>query len=649
LSTAFAPEAITTAALTMRNSGPHHDVTVKVQTPVEVDVDEAMAAWEAEANLSIGQVHEPNSGVYAMHVISVNSGSSSSSSNNNNNDSACILSSLRTSAIASHHKLEGKQSRQAKIDAMAMAASHSRLNSRNGNGTQSRLDSTMDPPTRTALDVDDVLSEGQQSEAQHDHDQRHEQPHSPLQQQQDESHSIYNAGTSPSMTSPPFPVEAEAYDELLDADVTVVVQNEENRNHHGPKVAHEARLTDFLENRNLQVTLGGVLCLVLVGAAIAATSIVLTTSAKGSNTPPTTTITTDPDMTAGPIISFLPSMAPTSRSNSTSSPTVTTISPTTMPTTKPLLVNLPDYTIKALQDPRSPQSMAYNWLEQHPSLDKLEEWQMHQYMAIISIYYSTNGPASWPDDGYKRNALSYNTSVCNWLPTTTTTSGSQELGACRDSSDRVTHLTLRGLAGGTMTSHLHGTMPPEVALLSWLEEFRVVESDLVQRTLAAFWPLQLSTLPNLRKIEFYANNLKGSIPAAVLTPPQLAQQLTFLSLASNTVLAGSLPTELGLLTSLQNLYLEFNSFTSSIPSEIGNLVQLQALRLYQNGLTGTVPLEVTTRLTRLENLWLERNDLTGTLPSDLCIMNPSLAAGSRVRLDCGELPCPSNCNCSCGG
>ena len=315
-------------------------------------------------------------------------------------------------------------------------------------------------------------------------------------------------------------------------------------------------------------------------------------------------------------------------------------------------MDLPDYTVMSLRNPNSPQARAYQWLEQHPNLAALQDWEMHQYMAIISIYYATNGPASWPtDQDYSRHVLSYNTSICQWLPSVATDSGDTILGPCRNTTEpqRITHLTLENLLGDVMTGHLQGTIPPEIALLTYLEEFRVVSSDLVQQSLEAFWPVELSTLPYLRKIEYWANNLYGTIPTAVLTVPTLAHQLTFLSLSSNTVLKGTLPTELGLLTSLQLLYLEVNSFTGKIPSELGNLQQVQALRLYQNKLTGTIPLEITGQLSNLQTLWLERNHLTGTLPPDLCLVHPSLAPRSRVRLDCDEVPCPNNCICGCGG
>ena len=52
---------------------------------------------------------------------------------------------------------------------------------------------------------------------------------------------------------------------------------------------------------------------------------------------------------------------------------------------------------------------------------------------------------------------------------------------------------------------------------------------------------------------------------------------------------GSIPSEIGNLTNLTELYLYFNQLTGSIPSEIVNLTNLERLKLYNNQLTGVIP------------------------------------------------------------
>jgi len=57
-------------------------------------------------------------------------------------------------------------------------------------------------------------------------------------------------------------------------------------------------------------------------------------------------------------------------------------------------------------------------------------------------------------------------------------------------------------------------------------------------------------------------------------------------------LQGTIPSELGLLTSLRWLWVEGNSLQGTIPTELGLLTSLQDLIVYDNSLTGAVPNEV---------------------------------------------------------
>mmetsp|Transcript_36367 Transcript_36367/g.69792 ORF Transcript_36367/g.69792 Transcript_36367/m.69792 type:complete len:164 (+) Transcript_36367:97-588(+) len=60
----------------------------------------------------------------------------------------------------------------------------------------------------------------------------------------------------------------------------------------------------------------------------------------------------------------------------------------------------------------------------------------------------------------------------------------------------------------------------------------------------------------------------------------------------NISLAGSLPSELGTLSSLGDLGLWSNNLTGSIPSELGALTRLGNLHLSSNQLTGSLPSEL---------------------------------------------------------
>ncbi|MBA0705385.1 hypothetical protein Golax_017584, partial [Gossypium laxum] len=68
------------------------------------------------------------------------------------------------------------------------------------------------------------------------------------------------------------------------------------------------------------------------------------------------------------------------------------------------------------------------------------------------------------------------------------------------------------------------------------------------------------------------------------------KELVFISLADNR-LEGILPTEIGNLTMLRNLYLYNNLFEGEIPSDMfDHLSRLQVLYLGENKLSGKIPL-----------------------------------------------------------
>lgn len=86
------------------------------------------------------------------------------------------------------------------------------------------------------------------------------------------------------------------------------------------------------------------------------------------------------------------------------------------------------------------------------------------------------------------------------------------------------------------------------------------------------------------------------------------------------ILSGTVPRELGNLTSLEFLDLGFNLFHGNITSELGLLINLaDTLDLSVNQLNGTLPTEFG-KLKSLENLILDRNIISGALPSEIGLM-----------------------------
>ena len=124
-------------------------------------------------------------------------------------------------------------------------------------------------------------------------------------------------------------------------------------------------------------------------------------------------------------------------------------------------------------------------------------------------------------------------------------------------------------------------------------------------------PTQLGNLTSLTKLDFDRSELSGSIPAEL---GNLAN-LKILMLRSNR-LTGSIPAELGNLANLTSLNVLYNRLSGSIPPELGNLANLEALQLRNNRLTGSIPAELG-NLANLTSLRLDQNRLSGRIPAQL--------------------------------
>ncbi len=107
------------------------------------------------------------------------------------------------------------------------------------------------------------------------------------------------------------------------------------------------------------------------------------------------------------------------------------------------------------------------------------------------------------------------------------------------------------------------------------------------------------------------NNLRGELPSAIGDLTSLEQ--LFLE---NNSLSGAIPSEIGNMTSLKWLILKNNSLSGAIPTEIGNLTNLDQLHLENNSLSGEIPTEIE-NLTSLDQLGLGSNLLSGSIPSEI--------------------------------
>lgn len=82
----------------------------------------------------------------------------------------------------------------------------------------------------------------------------------------------------------------------------------------------------------------------------------------------------------------------------------------------------------------------------------------------------------------------------------------------------------------------------------------------------------------------------------------------------NNNLTGSIPSEIGKLSHLEWLYLEYNSLSGTLPESISQLQQLNSLVLSDNKLEGTLPESFAGLMDKLQTLDLGYNNFSGQIP-----------------------------------
>ena len=181
--------------------------------------------------------------------------------------------------------------------------------------------------------------------------------------------------------------------------------------------------------------------------------------------------------------------------------------------------------------------------------------------------------------------------------------------------DRAVLEVLFNATGGSNWDHATNWLT-EAPLRDWdgIEtdaDGRVTIVSLADNGLTGPIPTELGQLDRLEELWLTSNALRGEIPAAL---GNLAS-LEVLSLAANR-LSGEIPAALGSLTSLEQLNLNDNALSGSIPMVLGSLSNLVDLSLDDNALSGPLPAGLG-NLSRLRWLDFARNALSGSLPADL--------------------------------
>jgi len=117
-----------------------------------------------------------------------------------------------------------------------------------------------------------------------------------------------------------------------------------------------------------------------------------------------------------------------------------------------------------------------------------------------------------------------------------------------------------------------------------------------------------------------SNNLQGSLPSQIGLLTSLTSYLDF----SQNTLSGSLPSQIGLLTGMVSYFdVWHNNINGTIPSQLGQLtaMELQFAACHYASFTGAIPSELG-QMTALMNIFTVGNNLlTSTIPSELGLLS----------------------------
>eukprot|EP00542_Grammatophora_oceanica_P006827 CAMPEP_0194068486 /NCGR_PEP_ID=MMETSP0009_2-20130614/87124_1 /TAXON_ID=210454 /ORGANISM="Grammatophora oceanica, Strain CCMP 410" /LENGTH=569 /DNA_ID=CAMNT_0038721591 /DNA_START=145 /DNA_END=1854 /DNA_ORIENTATION=+ len=114
-------------------------------------------------------------------------------------------------------------------------------------------------------------------------------------------------------------------------------------------------------------------------------------------------------------------------------------------------------------------------------------------------------------------------------------------------------------------------------------------------------------------------------------------EVTGIRINNNAEFTGQLPSELGMLKSLEVLEMRENDLSGTIPATFNRMSNLVQLNLENNRLTGT-PLPVLAGLTWLEMLRISFNQFTGTIPNEVVFMTSLTILNTASNDFTGELP-----------
>jgi len=167
------------------------------------------------------------------------------------------------------------------------------------------------------------------------------------------------------------------------------------------------------------------------------------------------------------------------------------------------------------------------------------------------------------------------------------------------------------------------------------DDGNIFELILQSNILSGEIPSEIGLLTTLEKIDLSSNSITGNMTINVTS----LDKLNFLDVGSN-FLEGTIPHEIVSVTSLETLVLEDNMFSGSIIDSFGQLVNLSILKVSINILTGYIP-DSLGNLSKFDIFTLNDNYFSGSIPQSICDIKIT-----SLQADCNEIAC-SCCTTCC--
>ncbi|CAB9504451.1 Leucine rich repeat N-terminal domain [Seminavis robusta] len=223
-------------------------------------------------------------------------------------------------------------------------------------------------------------------------------------------------------------------------------------------------------------------------------------------------------------------------------------------------MEIPEYTVRQLDDHRSPQSKAYLWLafsSSYPAdvLQDMPLWRTQQLFALATLFFSLQQQN--PDPSTNNQWLNASLSECQWstdLVCYPALPHNQGLLVNTELDQVIRDIRLDGWHHNNNNNNNSSTsvLPAELELLKGLQHLQVTNTNAATGSLDDFLPtVQLANLPRLHTLVLHNNHLTGGIPS-----------------------------ELGALTGLRQLELDRNELSGRVPDEICKLTTQNEQELF---------------------------------------------------------------------